>query len=84
MVGSEPLIGVALAEEEEKGDLLPVADDADDLLAIPDDDDEDEVDDQDGKDGEDGEDDQSDNDADVEGGWQRKSVGLPSTLPQIA
>ena len=84
MVGSEPVIGVALAEEEKKGDLLPVADDVDDMFAIPDDDDEDDVDDQDGKDGEDGEDDQSDGDADVEGGWQRKSVGLPSTLPQIA
>ena len=87
MVGSEPVIGVALAEEEEQGDLLPVADDVDDMFAIPDDDEEDDVDDQDGKDGEDGEDgedDQSDDDADVEVGWQRKSVGLPSTLPQIA
>ena len=64
--------------------MLPVADDVDDMLAIPDDDDEDDVDDQDGKDGEHGKDDQSDDDADVEGGWQRKSVGLPSTLPQIA
>ena len=73
-----------MAQEEEKGDLLPAADDVDDMLAIPDDDDEGDVDDQDGKDGEDGEDDQSDDDADVETGLGLKSVGLPSTLPQIA
>ena len=58
--------------EEEKGDLLPVAGEVDDMFAIPDDDEED---DQDGE---------RDDDADLETGWQRKSVGLPSTLPQIA
>ena len=82
MVESEPVIDVALAEEE-KRDLLPVADDVDDMFAIPDDDEEDDVDDQDGRDGEDGEDDQSGDDADVETGLGLKSVGLPSNLPQI-
>ena len=89
IVESEPVIGGAGAVEGEKGDLLPVADDVDDnMFAIPDDDDEVGVDDQDGKDEEDdqdGADEQSDADvADVEAGWPRKSVGLPSTLPQIA
>ena len=73
--------------EEEKGDLLPVAGEVDDMFAIPDDDEEDDQDgedEEDDQDGEDDEDDQSDDDADLETGWQRKSVGLPSTLPQIA
>merc|ERR1712181_166554 len=91
IIESEPVIGGAGAVEGEKRDLLPVADDVDDdMFAIPDDDDEVDVDDQDGKDEEDeeddqdGEDDEDEDEADVEAGWQRKSVGLPSTLPQIA
>ena len=74
----EPELGISGATvEEEKRDLLPVADDVDDRL------------DQDGEDGEDDEDDEIDEDdqddveKDVKEDCERESVGLPSTLPQI-